>query len=148
MHHENCLVDFYEQWENLLKKGETTEPDTPRITRTLPIIKWTESFEEFLHQVLGVQSVPLSYIIREQSAVDPAPLPWPIIDHTLTSISQSQGSCLPEHPIRLPTISPTIRRYLNTLKRRRERRVTAAVLLLSHAPSMEGGLGRLSCHNM
>ena len=53
MHYENCLVDFYEQWENLLKKGGTTEPDTLRITRTLPIIKWTESFEEFLHQVLG-----------------------------------------------------------------------------------------------
>ena len=75
MHYENCLVDFYEQWENLLKKGDTTEPDTPRITRTLPIIKWTESFEEFLHQVLGVQSVPLSYVIREQSAVNPAPPP-------------------------------------------------------------------------
>ena len=25
MHYEHCLVDFYEQWENLLKKGDTTD---------------------------------------------------------------------------------------------------------------------------
>ena len=75
VHYENCLIDFYEQWENLLKKGEDNEPDTPRITRTLPIIKWTEAFEEFLHQVLGVQSVPLSYIIRLRADVDPTPSP-------------------------------------------------------------------------
>ena len=57
----------------MLKKGEESPPDTPCITRTLPIIKWTESFEEFLHQVLGVNHVPLSYIIREQELVGAPP---------------------------------------------------------------------------
>ena len=87
MHYENCLRDFYEQWEHLLKKGEESNPDTPCITRTLPIIKWTESFEEFLHQVLGVQHVPLSYVIRTDAAVGPAP---PLIANR--SYSQLHGS--------------------------------------------------------
>ncbi len=73
MHYQRTLIDFYEQWENLVKKGEESAPSTPCITRSLPIIKWTESFEEFLHQVLGVNLVPLSYVIREQMLVGAAP---------------------------------------------------------------------------
>ena len=73
MHYQRTLIDFYEQWENLIKKGEEETPSTPCITRSLPIIKWTESFEEFLHQVLGVHHVPLSYVIRSSTTVGAPP---------------------------------------------------------------------------
>jgi len=73
MHYQRTLMDFHEQWENLLKKGEEKAPATPCITRSLQIIKWTESFEEFLHQVLGVNHVPLSYVIREHMLVGAPP---------------------------------------------------------------------------
>ena len=35
-----------------------------KITRSLPIIKWTEAFQDFLHQVIGVRTIPLTYVIR------------------------------------------------------------------------------------
>lgn len=75
MHYTNCLKDSHTQWEDLLvKKGEETEPDTPCITRrTLPIPKCTESFEEFLHQVISVQQVPLVYVIQNEATVGPPP---------------------------------------------------------------------------
>ena len=73
MHYQRTLIDFHEQWENLVKKGEESAPTTPCVTRSLPIIKWTESFTEFLHQVLGVSHVPLSYVIREHTLVTAPP---------------------------------------------------------------------------
>ena len=87
MHYQRTLIDFYEQWENLVKKGEESAPATPCITRSLPIIKWTESFEEFLHQVLGVTHVPLSYVIREQMLVAAPP---PLLNNR--SYSEEHGS--------------------------------------------------------
>ena len=40
------------------------EPDVPKITKALPILKWTVAFADFLHRVMGVRKIPLAYIIR------------------------------------------------------------------------------------
>ena len=45
------------------------EPDVPKITKALPILKWTVAFADFLHRVMGVRKIPLAYIIRPM--VDP-----------------------------------------------------------------------------
>lgn len=72
MHYTNVLVDFWDQWVALVKKGEE-ENEVPRITRTLPIIKWTESFEEFLHQTIGDNNAPMTYIVRADPNVGAPP---------------------------------------------------------------------------
>ena len=74
MHFSHVLKDFSEQWESLVEKKDETVPDVPTITRALPIVRWTECFDDFLHQVIGHRMVPLAYLIRSNEAVDtPAP---------------------------------------------------------------------------
>ena len=74
MHYTNYLKSFHAQWQSLLKKGKDDEPDTPCITRSLPIMKWTESFTDFLSQVIGHRDIPLAYLVRENDTV-PVPAP-------------------------------------------------------------------------
>ena len=44
-------------------------PDVPTITKALPIIKWTEAFQDFLHRVIGARMIPLAYVIRTNPQV-------------------------------------------------------------------------------
>ena len=68
------MKNFGKQWESIVRKQKEDEPDVPKITRALPIVKWTESFEDFLHQVIGNRYIALAYLIRENvDAADPAP---------------------------------------------------------------------------
>ena len=69
MHFTNVLKGFNEQWQSLVRKGSDADPDTPCITRSLPIMKWTESFTDFLSQVIGHREIPLSYLIRDTDIV-------------------------------------------------------------------------------
>ena len=55
MNYENILQDFGEQWKALEMKSKEDDPSVPHITKALPIIKWTKSFKDFLHQVVGVR---------------------------------------------------------------------------------------------
>jgi len=74
MHFVNVLKNFGEQWEAIKQKAEDDEPEVPKITRALPIVRWTESFEDFLHQVIGSRYICLSYLVRENvQAANPAP---------------------------------------------------------------------------
>ena len=68
------MKNFDIQWQLLKEKKDKLVPDTPKITKVLPIIKWTTVFPEFLTQVIGVRNIPLSYVIREDVQV-PAPAP-------------------------------------------------------------------------
>ena len=65
------MKNFAEQWKALedLKSGD--EPEVPKITKALPIIKWTEAFRDYLHRVIGVGTIPLAYVIRPDAAVPP-----------------------------------------------------------------------------
>ena len=49
------------------KKGD--KPDTPKITNTLPVIKWTQAFGDYLNRIMGHSTTPLSYVVREEVTV-------------------------------------------------------------------------------
>jgi hypothetical protein len=67
------MKNFSEQWKALEDKKGGDEPEVPKITKALPIIKWTEAFRDYLvHRVIGVQhNIPLAYVIRPEAAVPP-----------------------------------------------------------------------------
>lgn len=45
-------------------------PEPPKITRNIPISKWSESFSLFLHdKAFGIRKIPLAYLIREEVEV-------------------------------------------------------------------------------
>jgi hypothetical protein len=63
------MKNFSEQWKALEDKRAGDEPEVPKISKLLPIIKWTESFRDYLHRVVGVRMIPLAYVIRPEAAV-------------------------------------------------------------------------------
>lgn len=67
--------NFVEQWKVLEdRKKEAKEPEVPVITRTLTIIRWSQTFPDYLAQIMGVRHIPLIYVIRENVDVaDPPP---------------------------------------------------------------------------
>ena len=69
------LKNFGEQWEAIVEKSSDDAPDIPKITRALPIVKWTESFEDFLHQAIGSRYIALSYLIRDNVVPEDPPPP-------------------------------------------------------------------------
>ena len=66
--------NFEIQWKALKAQRDEDDPEVPKITRSLPIIKWTKAFQDFLHQVIGVRTIPLAYVIRTTVDV-PAAMP-------------------------------------------------------------------------
>ena len=68
------MRNFERQWHALENKKDETEPDTPKISKELPIIKWVEAFKDHLHRCIGASYNPLGYIIREH-ATPPAIAP-------------------------------------------------------------------------
>ena len=63
------MKNFSEQWKALKDKKGGNEPEVPKITKALPIIKWTEAFRDYLHGVIGVRTISLAYVIRPEAAV-------------------------------------------------------------------------------
>ena len=61
--------DFTEQWKALTERKKDSDPDVPKITKGLPIIKWTEAFDDFLFRTIGARTIPLAYVTRETVAV-------------------------------------------------------------------------------
>ena len=64
------IKDFKIQWKALEDRKKADKPDTPKISKALPIIKWTEAFDDYLHRIIGSRLVPLAYVTRETAAVD------------------------------------------------------------------------------
>ena len=50
------------------------DPEVPKIPEALPIIKWIEAFQDFLHQIIRVRMIPLVYEMHANVNI-PAPLP-------------------------------------------------------------------------
>ena len=71
---DTCNKNFEIQWTFLKDRKKDDEPEVPKITKALPIIKWTEAFQDFLHQIIGVRMIPLAYVIHANVNV-PAPPP-------------------------------------------------------------------------
>ena len=63
------MSNFEIQWKALKEKKDEDDPDVPTITKALPIIKWTEAFQDFLHRVIGARMIPLAYVIRTNPQV-------------------------------------------------------------------------------
>jgi hypothetical protein len=68
------IKTFTQQWKALKDRKDGEAPEVPKISKTLSIIKWTEAFTNFLHQKIGVQMVPLAYVVCEV-VIPPAPPP-------------------------------------------------------------------------
>ena len=57
------MSNFEIQWKALKDRKDEDDPDVPKITKALPIIKWTEAFQDFLNRVIGAKMIPLAYVI-------------------------------------------------------------------------------------
>ena len=64
IHWNQVMSNFEIQWKALKDRKDEDDPDVPTITKALPIMKWTEAFQDFLHRVIGARMIPLAYIIR------------------------------------------------------------------------------------
>ena len=60
------MKNFDIQWTALKEKKGDDSPETPKISKALPVIKWTEAFQNFLNKKIGYHNVPLAYIIRDE----------------------------------------------------------------------------------
>ena len=58
------MSNFEIQWKALKERKDEDDADVPKITKALPIIKWTEAFQDFLNRVIGARMIPLSYVIQ------------------------------------------------------------------------------------
>ena len=63
------MSNFEIQWKALKDRKDEDDPDVPTITKALPIIKWTEAFQDFLHRAIGARMIPLAYVIRTDPQV-------------------------------------------------------------------------------
>ena len=57
------MSSFEIQWKALKYRKDGGDPDVPTITKALPIIKWTEVSQDFLHRVIGARTIPLAYVV-------------------------------------------------------------------------------------
>ena len=60
------MKNFDIQWATLKEKKGDDSPETPKISKVLPVIKWTEAFQDFLNRKIGNRNIPLAYIIRDE----------------------------------------------------------------------------------
>jgi hypothetical protein len=66
------IKNFGEQWKALKDRKTGDLPEVPKITKALPVIKWTQAFADFLPQMIGVRMIPLAYVIRDEVIVPAA----------------------------------------------------------------------------
>ena len=50
------MKNFEVQWKALTSKKEEDEPETPKITKGLNVMKWSESFRDHLHRMVTGES--------------------------------------------------------------------------------------------
>ena len=60
------MKNFNVQWTTLKEKKGEDSPETPKISKALPVIKWTEVFQDFLNRKIGNRNILLAYIIRDE----------------------------------------------------------------------------------
>ena len=59
------LKNFEVQHLAIKKKKDNIPPDAPQYQTQMGISKWMESLKIQVHVIVGVQSVPLLYVIRD-----------------------------------------------------------------------------------
>ena len=62
----NGALMMYAEYLKALKVQKKAEnPELPKVSRSLPVVQWTEAFSIYLDRTLGSRDIPLSYVIRE-----------------------------------------------------------------------------------
>ena len=69
------MKNFEIQWKALKDKKDGDEPETPKISKGLNIMRWSEAFNDIMNRCIGVRMIPLAYVVRTDAAVDPAIAP-------------------------------------------------------------------------
>ena len=82
------IRNFNEHWKALKERKDSSNPDVPKISKNLNIMKWTEAFTDFARRVVGYRTIPLSYVIRE-TAVVPAAIPALLADQPFAEVNGS-----------------------------------------------------------
>ena len=66
----NQVVSNFElKWKALKERKDEDDLEVPKISKALPIIKWTEAFQDFLNRAIGARMIPLAYVIQIDSQV-------------------------------------------------------------------------------
>ena len=82
------MSNFEIQWKALNERKDEDYPDVPKITKALPIIKWTEAFQDFLNRVIGARMIPLAYVIRIDPQVPGNAPHWQPTSHIQLNMDQ------------------------------------------------------------
>ena len=72
------MKNFDIQWTVLKERKGDDSPETPKISKALPVIKWMEAFQDFLNRKIGNCNIPLAYIIHDEPNPPAAALPLAI----------------------------------------------------------------------
>ena len=88
IHWTPVVKNFDIQWKALVDRKKSDEPDIPKITRTLPVLKWTEAFLDYLHRIIGSHMIPMAYVIREHANPQGQLLYVPTVNLTQRSTDQ------------------------------------------------------------
>ena len=63
------MKNFDVQWKPLMDKKSKDEIETPKISKSLNIMKWSEAFREHLHRWISIHDVPIISVIRENASM-------------------------------------------------------------------------------
>ena len=68
---DTVMKNFSIQWKALKDRKDGEAPEVPKIMKALPIIEWMEAFADYIHCIIGVRMIPLTYVICETVEVPP-----------------------------------------------------------------------------
>ena len=88
IHWTHVAKNFKIQWKALKDHKDDDDPEVPKVTKALHLIKRTEGFQDFLHHTIGFHIIPLAYII--QANVNVPLIPPPLV--TNQPHSEENGS--------------------------------------------------------
>ena len=66
----SVIRSFKDQWKALKSRRKDEEVKVPKISKALPVMKWSEAFTDFLYRVVGIRMIPLAHVVIEN--VSPA----------------------------------------------------------------------------
>ena len=66
----DVLRHFKDEQAAIKSQKDANPTDVPKVTKSVPILRWLESFETFLGNVIGTRDIPLSYVIRPNAVPD------------------------------------------------------------------------------
>ena len=61
------IRNFKDQWKALNSRRKYEEVKVPMISKALILTKWSEVFTDFLHWVVGIGTITLAYLVRENA---------------------------------------------------------------------------------